>query len=323
MSAASDDCWIPTLGEMTAAADRIAPYTHITPIQTSSAMDRILGCELLFKCEHLQKAGAFKARGAHNAVFQLSNAAAGRGVITHSSGNHGAALALAAQVRGVRAQVVMPSNAPEVKKAAVLGYGAQVSECNPTLEARELTVARLQADSGATVVHPYDDPAVICGQSTVGLELAQQLTAGRPDAIVVPVGGGGLLAGVAVACSHVLPGCSVYGAEPAGADDAKRSFDAGTIIPQREPDTIADGLLTSLGELTFPLIRRYVSDILVVDDTETVSAMELMFTRAKQVVEPSAAVAVAAVAGYRDLFAGRRVAVVLSGGNLDLAALPW
>lgn len=315
--------WSPALADLRQAQDTITPYVHETPVLSSAAINSIVGCRVSFKSEHLQKAGAFKARGAHNAVFSLPEADAARGVLTHSSGNHGAALALAARTRGIPAHVVMPVNAPDVKKQAVLGYGAEVTECEATLQARESTVADLQVASGATVVHPFDDPAVICGQSTVGLELVEQLADEPPDAVIVPVGGGGLLSGVALAFNKLQPNCEVFGAEPAGADDAKRSFDQRELIPQLAPDTIADGLLTSLGELTFPIILDLVSDILVVDDAQTVEAMSLLFTRAKQVVEPSAAVALAAVLAYRQRFAGGHVAVVLSGGNVDLARLPW
>ncbi len=315
--------WVPEIDELREAQRRIADYVHVTPVMTSEAIDSIVGSRVSFKSEHLQKAGAFKARGAHNAVFSLSDEQAANGVLTHSSGNHGAALALAARSRGVAAHVVMPSNAPAVKKAAVVGYGAEVTECAPTLEARHSTVDELQASTGAHVVHPYDDVDVIRGQSSVGLEIVEQLDGDRPDAVIAPVGGGGLLSGVAAAIKYLWPECSIYGAEPAGADDAKRSFDSGQLIPQTAPDTIADGLLTSLGDLTFPLIQRNVDDILVVDDQQIVDAMSLLYTRAKQVIEPSGAVPLAAIAANRELFGGRHVVAVLSGGNVDLGGLPW
>lgn len=320
---ARGEIWIPTADELRSAADRIAGHIHETPLLTSQTVDTELGCRVSLKSEHLQKAGAFKARGAHNAVFSLSDDDASNGVLTHSSGNHGAALALAARSRGIPAHIVMPANAPQVKKAAVFGYGAEVTECQPTLEARETTVDSLQRSTRGYVVHAYDDRDVICGQSSVGLEIVDQLVHDPPDAVVVPVGGGGLLAGVATALSHLLPNCVVYGAEPTGADDAKRSFDRGLLIPQTAPDTIADGLLTSLGTLTFPLIQRSVEDILLVDDRQIVEAMQLLYTRTKQVVEPSGAVSVAAISAHRHLFEQAHVVAVLSGGNVDLAELPW
>ncbi len=319
----ADGHWVPSIEELSLARRRIRDHVHVTPMMTSELIDDHVGSRVSLKCEHLQKAGAFKARGAHNAVFSMSEAEAASGVLTHSSGNHGAALALAARSRGVPAHIVMPSNAPTVKKSAVLGYGAAVTECEPTLMAREKAVDQLQRSTGGYVVHPYDDRAVICGQAGVGLELLEQLADDPPDAVVVPVGGGGLLSGVATAVKARLPGCKVYGAEPVGADDAKRSFDLGYVVPQTGPDTIADGLLTSLGQLTFPLIKRSVDDILLVGDSEIVDAMHLLYTRAKQVVEPSGAVTLAAVNTHRQVFDGLHVAVVLSGGNVDLAELPW
>ncbi len=275
------------------------------------------------KAENLQKVGAFKARGAHNAVMALSEAAAAAGVVTHSSGNHAAAVALAAANRGISAQIVMPANAPEVKLAAVAGYGGDIVLCQPTPGAREEAVATIQARTGATLVHPYDDAQVIAGQGTTGLEVIEQLTDRPPDAVVVPVGGGGLISGMAVAVKAALPDCEVIGAEPAGADDAYRSFRAGELIPQTAPNTIADGLLTSLGELNFAIIRRLVDDICVVDDVGILAAMELIWTRTKLVVEPSGAVAVAVVLADRERFAGRRVVAVLTGGNVDVRSLRW
>lgn len=306
-----------------AAAQRIAPWVHETPILRSQSLDAILGCELMMKAEHLQKVGAFKARGAHNAVMQLTDAQAAPGVATHSSGNHAAALALAARNRGIPARVVMPENAPEVKRLAVEGYGAEITTCPPTLEARESTLDEVVARTGAHVVHPYEDERVICGQGTVGLEIAWQCSATPPDVVVVPVGGGGLLAGVAVAIRALLPSCEVIAAEPTGADDAARGFRAREWVPQTAPDTIADGLLTSVGHPNFEIMLENVADVLTVTDDEIVRAMELVWTRSKQVIEPSAAVPVAAVAGAPERFAGRRVAVVLSGGNVDLRKLPF
>ncbi len=311
-----------TMSDILAAAERIGPFVHRTPLIECDVLSELLGCRLWFKCENLQKGGAFKARGAHNAVFLLEADRAARGVITHSSGNHGAALALAARTRGISARVVVPANAPAVKKAAMAGYGAAIVECEPTLEARETTVAAIQADTGAVLIHPYDDCAVIAGQGTVGLELSRQLDQ-RPDVVLVPVGGGGLLAGVAVAVSSLWSDTEVIGVEPAGADDAFRSFHTGRWQPQTGPDTIADGLLTSLGHQNFRLIRRLVDDIVTVSDEQIVEAMRLLWTGAKLVAEPSGAVALAAVSADRERFAGRSVVAVVSGGNVDLDRFPW
>lgn len=265
--------------------------------------------------------GAFKARGACNAVLSLSDAEAGAGVATHSSGNHGAALAMAAKARGVPAYIVMPANAPSVKKAAVLGYGAEVIECEPTLAARETTLAEVVDRTGAHVVHPYDDARVIAGQGTTGLEILEQV----PDleAVVVPVGGGGLLGGVSLAIKSQRPDVAVIAVEPSGADDAFRSFGLGRIIPQTSPDTIADGLLTSLGERNFALIQRYVDTIVTVDDSTIVQAMRLQWSRMKTVVEPSGAVTFAGLLEHPEQFRGRKTVAIISGGNLDLDKLPW
>ncbi len=312
--------------DIKAAARRIAPHVHRTPLVTTASLSHMAGCDLWLKAENLQKVGAFKARGAHNALFSLDDPAVAAGVVTHSSGNHAAAVALAAANRGVAAHVVMPSNAPEVKKAAVAGYGADITYCRPTLEAREDAVAEIQARTGAVLVHPYDDPHVIAGQGTTGLEILDQLAdAGQdgPDAVVVPVGGGGLVSGIALAVKARLPGCRIIGAEPSGADDAYRSFQSGVLVPQTAPDTVADGLLTSLGQRNFAIISRLVDDILLVDDRAIIEAMELIWTRCKLVVEPSGAVAVAAVLAHRDQFSGGRTVAVLTGGNVDVRNLPW
>ncbi len=314
------------LADIETAAVRIAPFVHRTPLVSSAALSDRTDSDLWLKAENLQKVGAFKARGAHNAVFALSDADATAGVVTHSSGNHAAAVALAARNRGITAHVVMPSNAPDVKQAAVAGYGADITLCDPTLEAREETVAEIRERTGAVLVHPYDDPLVIAGQGTTGAELLDQLeNTGQapPDAVVVPVGGGGLLAGIAIAVKARYPDCEVIGAEPTGADDAHRGFHLGTWVPQTAPDTIADGLLTSVGERNFAIITRLVDDILLVDDPGIVTAMELIWTRTKLVVEPSGAVGVAAIEAHSERFAGRRVVTILTGGNVDLHNLPW
>jgi threonine dehydratase len=312
----------PTLADIRAAHTRIRARVHRTPIFSSRQLDAISGSRCLFKCENLQRAGAFKARGANNAVLSLDPVRAAAGVATHSSGNHGAALAQAAALRGIPAHIVMPRNAPAVKKAAVADYGAQITECEPTLLAREETLARVVAATGAAVIHPYHDPRVIAGQGTVGLEILEQLDP-APDVVVVPVGGGGLLAGVALAVKNLAPDVEVVAAEPAGADDAFRSFGLGELVPQTAPDTIADGLLTSLGALNFEIIRETVDTIVTVEDATIIKAMRLQWSRLKTVVEPSGAVSFAAVLEHPELFAGRRVAIVVSGGNVDLDRLPW
>jgi threonine dehydratase/serine racemase len=306
-----------------AAAQRLAGWAHRTPVATCATLDRLAGCSLFFKCEHLQKVGAFKFRGACNAVRKLPDEVAARGVVTHSSGNHAQALALAAQRRGIPAHIIMPSNASPVKRRAVEGYGGRVIECEPTLAARETTAAAVVSQTGATLIPPYDHPDVIAGQGTAALELLDQ--AGPLDVIVAPVGGGGLVAGVCVAARGLDPRVRIIAAEPAGADDAARSKALGTLVPQTGPRTIADGLLTSLGKLTWPIIRDLVERVITVPDEEIVSAMRLAWERAKLLIEPSAAVAVAAVLSeeFKALARGRRVGVILSGGNVNLDQLPW
>ncbi len=303
------------------AAARIAGKVHCTPVLTCAALDHLSGARLFFKCENLQKVGAFKMRGATNAVFALGDSEASRGVATHSSGNHGQALALAARLRGVPAYVVMPSSAPAVKKAAVSGYGAEVITCRPTLAAREATLAEVVARTGAAFVHPYDNDRIIAGQGTAALELLTDY----PDLEVVmaPVGGGGLLAGTALATRHLAPDAAVIAAEPVGADDAFRSLAAGKIIPSENPDTVADGLLTSLGECNFPIIQAHVQEIWTVDDPAIIAAMRLVWERMKIIIEPSAAVCLAALLARPEQVAGRRVGIILSGGNVDLGRLPW
>ncbi len=309
-----------TLADVRAAAERIAGRAHRTPVLTSRALDELAGRQLFFKGEHLQRVGAFKFRGATNAIARLSDAEAARGVVTHSSGNHAQAVALAARQRGIPAWIVMPTDAPAVKRAAVEGYGGEVVPCAPNLEARETTAEAVRARTGAMLVPPYDHPDVIAGQGTVGLELHEQVP--DLDAVVVPVGGGGLLSGVTLALRELAPEVVVYAAEPAGADDAARSKEAGRFIPQTDPRTVADGLKTSLGTLTWPVVRDLVKEVLVIEEEAIVEAMRLMWTRTKQLVEPSAAVPVAA-ALWSLPADHRRVGVVLSGGNVQLDALPW
>ncbi len=311
------------LSDIRAAAERIAPFVHRTPVMTCSTLDAICGRKLFFKCENFQKVGAFKMRGAANAVMKLPEDIAARGVVTHSSGNFAQALALAADLRGIEAHIVMPSTAPSVKRQAVEDYGATVYTCAPTLEARETTAANVIAETGGTLLHPYDHPDIIAGQGTCALELLEQ----EPDldAIIAPVGGGGLMSGICIAASGHKPGIQLFAGEPMGADDAARSMASGTLIPQTGPDTIADGLLTSLGELTWPILRDHLQQIVTVSDEQIVAAMRLIWQRMKLVVEPSAAVPAAAVLSEK-FTAGsgvRRIGVVLSGGNVDLDCLPW
>lgn len=306
---------MPTLKDIRDAADRIADHIHHTPVLTCSSIDAMAGRSLFFKCENFQKVGAFKARGACNAVFSLSDKEATRGVVTHSSGNHAQALAMAASRRGIAAHIVMPTSAPAIKRDAVIGYGATVIDCAPTLEARETTAAEVLLETGGTFIHPYDNEHVIAGQGTAAMELIEEV--GDLDAIITPVGGGGLLSGTALTVRGSDNSTLVFGAEPEGADDAARSLSAGELIPQTAPDTIADGLLTSLGELTWPIIRDHVEAIIVVDDDAIVAAMKLIWQRMKIVVEPSAAVPVAAVLSdqFKELVGLNQVGVILSGGN--------
>ncbi len=318
-----EDPPLVTLDDVHAAATRLAGVAHRTPVVRCAALDRLAGRRLVFKCENLQRVGAFKFRGAWNAVAQLPVDVAARGVVTHSSGNHAQALALAARLRGIAAHIVMPASAPSVKRRAVEEYGGRVVSCEPTLDAREATAAAVIAETGASFVHPYDDPRVIAGQGTAVLELLEEVP--DLDAVIAPVGGGGLLGGTAVAVRGVAPQVRVFAAEPLGADDAARSKRAGRWIPQTAPNTIADGLLTSLGRHTWPLLRDLVERVLTVGDDEIVRAMRGLFERAKLVVEPSAAVALAAVSSeeFRALPGMTNVGVILSGGNVDLDRLPW
>ena len=310
-----------SLTDIRQAAQRIASLIHRTPVLTSESIDHLAGCHIFFKCENFQKAGAFKMRGAANAVLSLSEAERSRGVATHSSGNHGQALARAAQVVGCLAYIVMPTTAPEVKKRAVAAYGAEITFCEPTLAARETTLASVVDRTGATFIHPYNNMEVIAGQGTAALELIDEV--GTLDIVMAPVGGGGLLSGTALATHALLPGAQVVAGEPAGADDAYRSLLAGRIVPSELPQTIADGLLTSLGDLTFPIIQQLVQRIITVSDAEIVTAMRLIWERMKIIVEPSCAVPLAALLREKEAFAGQRVGIILTGGNVDLAKLPF
>ena len=312
---------VPSLTDIQTAAERIRPYAHCTSVVTCVSLDQQVGAQVFMKCENLQKVGAFKFRGACNAVFSLTNEEAARGVATHSSGNHAQALALAARLRGIPAYIVMPENAPAVKKAAVAGYGGQITFCKPTLQARESTLAQVVDEIGASVVHPYNDYRVIAGQGTAALELLEEIP--DLDVVIAPVGGGGLLSGTAIATKELAPHIRVIAAEPEMADDAYRSLQAGHIIPSKNPQTIADGLLTSLGDLTFPIIQQHVEQIVTVSEVAILESMKFIWERAKIVIEPSAAVPVALLWERKVDLSGLRVGVILSGGNVDLERLPW
>jgi threonine dehydratase len=303
------------------ARARIAPFIRTTPVVTSTTLDEQSGARLFFKCENFQKGGAFKARGASNAVFSLPGSQARRGVATHSSGNHAAALARAAQLRGIPAYIVMPHNTPLAKRAAAERAGAIVTLCEPTLAARERAAAEVLAATGAIMVHPYDDLSVMAGQATVAVELLEEIEG--LELLLAPVSGGGLLSGIAVAAHSLRPQLRVLGVEPEGADDAARSLRAGRIVPCEHPDTIADGLRATIGVRPFAEIRRYVEDIVTVPDAAIVSAMRRIWEVMKIIVEPSGAAAYAAITTGRVEVRGRRVGVVLTGGNLDLDSLPW
>lgn len=301
---------------ITAAHERIRPYIHNTPVLTCKAIDEAAGCRLYFKCENFQKVGAFKARGAMNAILTLSPAGLQKGVATHSSGNHAQALARAAKVLGVPAYIVMPRTAPAIKKAGVLGYGGKIYECEPTLEARETTLAKVVEETGAAEIHPFDNYRVIEGQATAAKELYEEV--GRLDYIITPVGGGGLLSGTALTTSFFSPETIVLAGEPEGADDAYRSMQSGRIEPS-QANTIADGLLTHLCEKTFTIIREHVREIITVSDEEIIAAMRLVWERMKIIVEPSCAVPLAAIIKRKGAFSGKKIGVILSGGNVDLA----
>jgi len=311
----------PTLDDVLAAHERIRPYIHETPVLTSRIIDEAAGAQLFFKCENLQKAGAFKARGASNAVFSLTDAQAARGVATHSSGNHGTCLSYAAGRRGIPCTVVMPRTAPQAKKDAVRGYGGRVVECEPSTSSREAVFAEVVAETGAEFVHPYNDPRVIAGQATCARELIAQVP--DLDAVIAPIGGGGMVSGTCLTLAGLAPHIAVYAAEPEQADDANRSLKAGRIIADDAPVTVADGLKVPLKDLTWHFVRHHVADILTVSEAEIVAAMQLIWKRLKIVMEPSSAVALAAVLKNRPVFANKRVGVIITGGNVDLDALPW
>ena len=310
-----------TLHDIKQAARRIEPYIHRTPVFTNASLNEKVGARVFLKCENLQKVGAFKFRGASNAVFSLSDEEAACGVCTHSSGNHAQALALAAKMRGIPAYIVMPDNAPSVKKNAVAGYGGQITFCEPTLQARESTLERIRLETSANVVHPYNDERVITGQGTAALELLEDVP--DLDVIITPVGGGGLLSGTAIAATETRKGIRVIAGEPEMADDAYRSLQAGEIIPSVHPKTIADGLLTSLGTSTFPIIRDRVAQIVTVSEPGIIESMKFIWERVKIVIEPSAAVAVGVLWERKIDLTGLKIGIILSGGNVDLDRLPW
>jgi len=312
---------IPALKEVQAAVKRIAPYVHNTPVLTSSTIDARLKATVYFKCENFQRGGSFKIRGAVNAILQLSEEERARGVITHSSGNFAAALALAANALDTKAYIVMPSNVPTVKRDAVAGYGAQIIDCAPTLKSREDTMEVHRKKRGATFIHPSNDIHVILGHSSAVMELARQ--AEQLDVVIAPVGGGGLLAGTALAVNHLNYYIETIGAEPFGADDAYLSLKTGKIQPSINPKTIADGLRTQLGDQNFPIIHKLVSKIIRVEENEIIEAMKFIWERMKIVIEPSSAVAVAAMFRNSADFKNRKVGVILSGGNVDLENLPF
>lgn len=313
---------IPDIDAVRRAAARIKPHAHRTPVLASTTLDRLADARLFFKCENLQRVGAFKFRGACNAVLALDEEEAARGVVTHSSGNHAQALALAAQIRGIPATIVMPDNAPPVKAAAVEGYGGRIVRCRPTQADRERVAGQILRESGARFVHPYDDPHVIAGQGTAALELLEQVEG--LDLVLAPVGGGGLMSGTLTTLAALAPGTRTIGVEPEGADDARRSLERGEVLPSVDPDTIADGLLTSLSERTFTIIRRHIEGIVTASDQATIGAMRLVWERMKLVIEPSAAVPLGALLqGNVPAARGARIGVILSGGNASLDALPF
>ncbi len=313
--------YIPTYADVEAAHARILPYIHRTPVLTSSYINGLAGAELYFKCENFQKAAAFKARGASNAVFGLTEAQAAKGVATHSSGNHGLCLSYAAGRRGIACTVVMPRTAPQAKKDAVRGYGGRVVECEPSTSSREAVFAQVVAETGAEFVHPYNDPRVIAGQATCSRELNEQVPG--LDAVIAPIGGGGMISGTCLTLSTIAPGVKVYAGEPEQADDAARSFRAGHIIADDAPETVADGLKVPLKELTWHFVQKHVTDILTVSEDEIIEAMKLIWKRMKIVMEPSSAVPLAAILRNPQVFKGQRVGVIITGGNVDLDKLPW
>jgi threonine dehydratase len=311
----------PSIKDIEEAHDRIQSHIHYTPVFTSATINRMLDSQVFFKCENLQKVGAFKFRGATNAVLSLTEDEANRGVATHSSGNHAAALTLAAHQRGIKAYIVMPRTAPLIKKKAVEEYGAEIIFCEPTLQSREENLSDVVRRTNAVIVHPFNDYRIISGQATACLELLEEVK--DLDMVITPVGGGGLLSGTALSAAYFATETKVIGAEPEGADDACKSLEKGVIQPSVNPKTICDGLLTSLGTLTFPIIQKYIERILTSDDETIIQAMRLIWERMKLIVEPSAAVTLAVLFKHKSVARTKRIGIILSGGNVDFENLPW
>lgn len=315
------EMYIPTYEDVLEAHERVKPYIHRTPVLTSSYLNELTGAELFFKCENFQKAGAFKVRGASNAVFGLSEEKARIGVATHSSGNHALSLSYAAGRRGIPVTVVMPRTAPQAKKDAVRGYGGTIVECEPSTSSREAVFAEVVAKSGADFVHPYNDPRVIAGQGTCSRELMEQVDG--LDSVVAPIGGGGMVSGTCLTLSNIAPQVEIFAAEPLNADDAARSFRAGHIIADDAPETVADGLKVPLKELTWHFVKNHVTDVLTASEEEIIDAMKMTWKRMKIVMEPSSALPLATILKNKELFRGKRVGVIITGGNVDLDKLPW
>lgn len=312
---------LPALADIQAAHSRIRPFIHYTPVLTSRQLNSMFGCDLFFKCENMQRVGAFKFRGATNAVLLLNEQEKKRGVVTHSSGNHAAALALAASMNGVKAHIVMPETAPVVKKNAVAGYGAEITFCKPTLKAREETTRMIMEKTGATLVHPYDNFNVICGQGTASLELLSDIP--DLDFVIAPVGGGGLMSGTSTCVKGINSKVKVIGAEPLNANDAWKSFTTGQLVPSVNPSTVADGLLTSLSDLTFTIIRNNVDQVLTVSEESIIESMLLVWERMKIIIEPSSATVLAVIKENSGMFKGRKAGLIISGGNVDFRKPPF
>ncbi|MEM9059289.1 MAG: beta-hydroxyaspartate dehydratase BhcB [Pseudomonadota bacterium] len=321
MKDANDIGYIPVWQDVVEAHERIAPHIRRTEVFTNAELDAQTGASLFFKCENVQPPGAFKVRGASNAVFGLSEAQAAKGVATHSSGNHALCLSYAAGRRGIPCNVVMPRTAPQAKKEAVIGYGGKITECEPSTSSREETFARVQAETGGDFIHPYNDPRVIAGQATCSKEFLEQVE--DLDILVAPIGGGGMISGTCLTVSSIAPHVKIYAAEPEQADDAMRSLKAGHIIADDAPETVADGLKVPLKELTWHFVSNHVTDILTASEQEIIDAMKLSWKRLKMVIEPSCAVPLAVILKNPEIFAGKRVGVVITGGNVDLDKLPW
>lgn len=312
---------IPTIEDIISVHDKINNQIHKTPVLTSISINEIAGCEIFFKCENLQKVGAFKFRGASSAVLSLTEEELKKGVATHSSGNHAAALALAARMKGAKAYIVMPRTAPQIKKIAVEGYGAKIVFSEPTLKSREETLYKVVEETGAVFIHPFNNYSIIAGQATAAKEVFEEIT--DLDYLIAPVGGGGLLSGSSLSAKYFSPDTKVIGAEPKGADDAFRSIRDNTIYPSENPKTICDGLLTSLGEFTFSIIKDNVERIITADEDAVIAAMRMIWERMKIIVEPSSAITLGIIMENKDFFKGKRIALILSGGNVDLNNLPW